>query len=87
MRTQNPYSSYGYYFLSDIDGEALTVDSATFMSDEYVHDNDYHAIHEVDDYAWYQGGRKLFENDPIEAGSSRTYTLHKSGKARRPWRQ
>lgn len=75
VRTQNPYSSYGYYFLSDIDGEALTVDSATFMSDEYVHDNDYHTIHEVDDYAWYQGGRKLFENDPIEAGSSRTYTF------------
>lgn len=29
-RTRNPYSQYGYYFLSDIDGTPLTVDSTTF---------------------------------------------------------
>lgn len=75
VRTRNPYSSYGYYFLSETDGEPLTVDSAAFVSSEYIRANDYHSLHEVDNYAWYQGGRKLFENDPITAGSTRSYTF------------
>lgn len=81
VRTRNPYSNYGYYFLSDIDGDALTVDSAAFVNDEYIRANDYHSLHEVDNYAWYQGGRKLFENDPIAAGESRNYAFANSAGA------
>lgn len=74
-RTRNPYANYGCYFLSDIDGTALTVDSATFMSEQYIRANDYHSLHEVDSYSYFAGGRNLFENDPIEAGESRKYTF------------
>ena len=74
-RTRNPYSDYGYYFLTESDGEPLTVDSATFIDSFREHPYYYHSIHEVDNYAWYQGGRNLFENDPISAGSSKSYLI------------
>lgn len=81
IRTRNPYSDYGYYFLSDVDGEALTVDSATFVDNEYIRANDYHSLHEVDNFAWYHGGRKLFEDDPVSAGQSRNYIFDNTAKA------
>ena len=81
IRTRNPYSNYGYYFLSDIEGEPLTVDSATFMNEEYVRDNDYHSLHEVDNYAWYEGGRNLVEYTPITSGNPKTYTFKNTAKA------
>ena len=74
-RTRNPYSDYGYYFLTESDGEPLTVDSAAFIDSFREHPYYYHSIHEVDNYAWYQGGRNLFENDPISAGRSRDYLI------------
>ena len=74
-RIRNPYSEYGYYFITE-DGEApLTVDSATFLSNVYPQADDYHAIHEVDNFSWYNGGRNLFENTPIAINTTKTYTL------------
>ena len=74
-RTRNPYSDYGYYFLTQSDDEPARVDSATFLNSFYPSNDDYHALHEVDNYAWYQGGRNLYESTPINVGSSATYTL------------
>lgn len=74
-RTRNPYSDYGYYFLTESDGEPLTVDSTAFIDSFYPSADDYHALHEIDDYAWYQGGRNLFESTPISTGRSRSYTI------------
>ena len=74
-RTRNPYSDYGYYFLTESDGEPLTVDSATFVSSFYPSADDYHTLHEVDNYAWYQGGRNLCQNDPISLGTTKSYQL------------
>ena len=74
-RTRNPYSDYGYYFLTQTDGEPLSVDSATFVSSFYPSPDDYHSLHEVDDYAWYQAGRNLYESTPINPGSSSEYTI------------
>ncbi|MCD8297706.1 MAG: type IX secretion system sortase PorU [Prevotella sp.] len=74
-RTRNPYSDYGYYFITENDEDALTVDSTTFVDSFYPSANDYHVVHEIDNYAWYQGGRNLFENSPINTGSSKTYTI------------
>ena len=34
-RTRNPYSDYGYYFITQSDAEPTTVDSATFVSAHY----------------------------------------------------
>ena len=74
-RTRNPYSDYGYYFLTQSDAEPLSVDSAAFVSSFYPSNDDYHSLHEIDNYAWLQGGRNLFENSPVSVGYSKTYTL------------
>lgn len=83
VRTRNPYSDYGCYFLTQSETEPQQVDSAAFLSSFYPSNDDYHSLHEVDNYAWYHGGRNLFENDPIANGSSRTYTLTAPGSSRR----
>ena len=74
-RTRNPYSDHGYYFLTQGEEEALSIDSAAFVASSYPKPEHYHALHEIDNYSWFQGGRNLFENNPINAGESRTYTL------------
>lgn len=85
-RTRNPYSDYGYYFLTESDGEPLTVDSTAFIDSFCEHPFYYHALHEVDNYAWYQGGRNLFENDPVSAGRSKSYTItREAAQAGRHW--
>lgn len=78
LRTRNPYSDYGYYFLTEGDGEPLSVDSTAFVDSFYPSADDYHYLHEIDNYAWFQGGRNLFEDTPINAGSSKTYILENS---------
>jgi len=74
-RERNPYSDYGYYFLTENDDEPLTIDSATFVGSYYPMPNDYHSHHEVDDYAWYHGGRNLYESILFGEKVSHNYTL------------
>ena len=74
-RTRNPYSNYGYYFLTESDEDPLTADSTSFFAANYPTPNDYHDLYEVDDYAWYHSGRNLYESQKLEVGSSRTITL------------
>ena len=74
-RTRNPYSDYGYYFLTQGDDEPLAVDSAAFVESFYPSADFCHALHEVDNYAWTQGGRNLYESTPINVSSSANYTL------------
>lgn len=74
-RTRNPYSQYGYYFITQTDSESTPVDSATFVSSFYPSAADYHWLHETDNYAWYHGGRNLVENTPVSLGSTQGYTL------------
>ncbi|MCR5679462.1 MAG: type IX secretion system sortase PorU [Prevotella sp.] len=76
QRIRNPYSNYGYYFLTDSgDGEALAMDSAKFVQTYYPMANDYHSLFEDDSYAWYQGGRNLYERTPLTIGQPRHYEL------------
>ncbi len=79
-RTRNPYSDYGYYFITESDGEPLSVDSAEFVSSFYPVPADYHVLHEVDNYALFYGGRNLFENTPIALGASKEYTVGRAGR-------
>lgn len=72
-RTRNYYSDYGYYFLTEDDDEPLTVDSTAFVASFYPSADDYHALYEVDGYAWYQGGRNLCA--PTAISSSQTFTI------------
>ncbi len=74
-RTRNPYSDYGYYFLTEDDTEPQTVDAETFTGSFYPSADDYHTLYEVDDYAWYHGGRNLFDSRLFGSGVSRSYTL------------
>lgn len=74
-RTRNPYSDYGYYLITQGEDDPAEVDSATFVSSFYPSPDIYHTLHEVDNYAWYQGGRNLYEDTPIRSGASHTYTL------------
>ena len=75
IRTRNPYSTAGYYFLTESDDEPLVVDSAAFVSSFYPTYNDYHSLYEADEFAWYHSGRNLFEKTPVPSDSYATYEL------------
>lgn len=83
-RTRNPYSDYGYYFITETtnsEDEPLKADSAAFISAFYPSNNDYHSIYEVDGYAWYHGGRNLYDSKAIRNGSSQKVVLSKPANA------
>lgn len=74
-RTRNPYYDYGCYFLTESDDEPLSVDEQAFLDSFYPSANDYHVLHEVDNYAWFTGGRNLSESTPIALGSPKRFTM------------
>ena len=78
-RTRNPYSNVGCYLLTESDSEALTVDSAAFAAAYYPSNNDYHSLYEVDDFAWYHGGRNLYDKTLYKIGTPQNYTLTSNG--------
>ena len=80
-RTRNPYSDYGYYFLTESDAAPQVVDSAAFVSSFYPLPDDYHTLYEVDGYSWYQGGRNLFDSDPIHTGQTKNVVLRNNSGA------
>ena len=76
QRELNNYSSYGYYFLTDCgDDEPYTMESSAFFKMYEQHPSLFHALHEIDNFAWYQGGRQLFEAEPLAVGVDRTCRL------------
>jgi hypothetical protein len=77
IRLRNFYSSYGYYFLTDAkEGEeSEPLDSTAFANTFYPMPDHYHSIHEVEDFAWYHGGRQLFERQLFGVDVSHTYEL------------
>ena len=81
VRTRNPYSDYGYYFITQDETEPLQIDSAAFVSNYYPSYEDYHVLHENDEHAWYEGGRNLYESASIAGGQSKTYTLQTHGQS------
>lgn len=82
-RTRNPYSDYGYYFLTqDNASEPATVDSTTFVNSFYPTDTWFsHSLHEVDAFAWYEGGRNLFDRRAITSSNPYTVTLATNANA------
>ncbi len=69
QRVFNPYSSYGYYFLTEGDNPA-TVTQDEMKSLYYPADADYHSLYEKDEFAWYHGGRNLFENKKLTSSKT-----------------
>lgn len=70
-RIRNPYSDYGYYFLTENDDTVATTDTTAFLNSHYPTADDYHSLYEVDGYAWYHGGRNLFDNETITQGHTK----------------
>jgi len=90
--TRNPYSDYGYYFLTDSE------EASTLADDEYnvayamsavPHSGQIeeeplawtpaYTLHEVDNYAWFHGGRKLVESYDYLNGNVKNYSLYAIG--------
>ena len=76
-RIRNPYSDYSYYFLTeDINSTpAVITDSTTFINSFYPSADDYHSLHEVDNFSWYHGGRNFFEETPLKLNEGKVFTL------------
>ena len=87
--TRNPYSDYGYYFLTEGAEQLTNAVPEAVPSPEAqprVMTTPAYALHEVDDYAWFHGGRKLVESYDFQNGNVRRYSLptpaaHPSHKA------
>ena len=78
-RIRNNYSDYGYYFLTENDAEPLTLTEEAFKAAYYPQAEHYHTLYEVDDYAWFHGGRQLFDQTLYTIGRPQTYTLSGTG--------
>lgn len=74
-RVRNPYSDYAYYFITEGDSTARTMSEEEFIASLPKVSNDSWCLYEVDDYAWYHGGRNLFDANTFGNGKTRTYTL------------
>ncbi len=75
QRTRNPYSDYGYYFITQTDGEAATIDSADFVKQYEEQPENYHSLYEVDGYSWYHGGRNLFDPTELKVGAEQKVSV------------
>ena len=75
QRIRNPYSQYGYYFLTESEGEPLTTDEQSLWQrylDSGEADN---TLYEVDDFAWFHSGRNLYDAQLYTVGQAKEYTL------------
>jgi len=74
-RIRNPYSQYGYYFLTESDEEPLTQSEQELLKNLVSTGELSNTLYEVDDYAWYHGGRNLYDARTFTVGQARDYTL------------
>ena len=81
-RTRNPYSDYGYYFITSADGTPASIDSTAFINSFYPSANDYHDLYEKDGFSWYQGGRNLFDPESITQGKTKKVVFIPPAKAK-----
>lgn len=82
LHVRNPYSQYGYYFLTE-DAAAtpmeFPVSEAIAEQGEPITTTPAYTLHEVDDYAWLHGGRHLVESYDYSNGPAKHYTLTTAG--------
>jgi hypothetical protein len=83
QRIRNPYSNVGCYFLTENDSVPKTMSEEEFKSTYYPLADDYNTLYEVDNYAWYHGGRNLYDATLIAAGGSHSYTVAAKGSGQR----
>lgn len=74
-RTRNPYSDYGYYFITQTDGARKECSEAELLSNAAANSVAYHDLYENDGFAWHEMGRELVEAETLSAGESKTVNL------------
>ena len=80
-RVINPYSDYGYYFITENDNEPQTIGQEA-LAEEAIASGCYNnVLYEVDDFAWFHGGRNLFDSKIISPSEPRSYTLEMPSSA------
>ncbi len=75
LRIRNPYSDYGYYFITQDANEALTITEEDLLAQAQSSNEAYHYLHEKDQYAWEEIGRNLVENTAIAQGKTQSYNV------------
>ena len=75
-RVFNPYATKAYYFLTEADSPSpmQTVASEATPAGSYSDFTD-HVLYEKDEYAWFHGGRNLYENVDYSSSNTHTYKL------------
>lgn len=80
---RNPYSQYGYYFLTeDASTTPMTfpvLKTETQQQGEPIMTTPSYTLHEVDDYAWLHAGRQLVESYDYQNGPAKCYSLVTDG--------
>jgi len=79
QRVRNPYSTVGFYFLTENDDAAKTLSWEDFVANYYPLGDDYCTLYEKEEFAWFSGGRNLYESQTMSAGGSYTYTIDATG--------
>lgn len=79
IHTQNCYSTYGCYFLTQADDPPMPFPVEAGLPEEgamvQTSFPDY-ALYEKEEFAWIEGGRKLFENYDYKNGNFQSYTFN-----------
>ena len=78
-RIRNPYSNYGHYFLTEDDDAPLSVSWEEFLSMYYPEADHYCSLYEKDDFAWYSGGRNLYDAALLYSDKTYKYTVASTG--------
>ena len=79
VRVRNPYSNYGYYFLTENDAEPAVLTQDAFLQNYYPTMDNYCSLYEVDNYAWFHGGCNLYDSKEMAASKSYSYTVASTG--------
>ena len=77
VRVRNPYSDYGYYFITQDDNEPLTCTEEELLNTAWPTPDAYHTLYEEDLSTWMYGGRNLFYDEKIASGkNSKNYIIN-----------
>lgn len=76
VRVRNPYSDYGYYFITQNDNEPLTCTEEELLNTAWPTPDAYHTLYEEDKTTWMYGGRNLYYKESIESGKTGRYIIN-----------
>lgn len=80
VHNTNPYSEYGYYFLTDSQAETAVFETGGENSPAKSVTEKYDAVflYEKDEFAWINSGRKLYERTDFSTlpNNTKTYSIH-----------